>query len=208
MTYSKKRGQEKKKKGGQNASALRKPRRGHAAGRLLLGIDLSASAKRDIKPRFPFETAHHALYCGRNIPTESGGTGMDFKDLVSLYFERSSAMQVFWNFYVTIALGLIAFFGSIKPSPRTRQLAAILSLAFVVFACVNLNALRGVTNQRIVAASLIKSSHVKDGSQGQVSAIGGTLNCPRVGQVTRLHVISDVLVLVAIWFLALRKRDA
>jgi hypothetical protein len=65
---------------------------------------------------------------------------MEFKDLVALFFEQTSGVQTFWNFYITIVLEPIVFFGSVKPSRSMLRIAAILSLTFVVFACVNLSA--------------------------------------------------------------------
>ena len=132
---------------------------------------------------------------------------MEFKDLVSLYFERANAMQIFWNFYVTIVLGLIVFFGSVKPSRSTTRVAAILSVAFVVFACVNLKAILGVTQQRCVAASLVRSSHSdKATDQAAIAAIAKSLDPPTKGGVERLHISVDLLTLAAVWSLALRKR--
>src|SRR5437763_11023455 len=81
---------------------------------------------------------------------------MEFKDLLSLYFERSNAMQTFWGLYITIALGLLAFIGSVKVSRKKRMfLACILSAGFTGFAFVNAYALRDVTLERRAAYRLI-----------------------------------------------------
>jgi hypothetical protein len=34
---------------------------------------------------------------------------MNYNDLIQLYFERSTAMQAYWNLYVLIVGGLLAF---------------------------------------------------------------------------------------------------
>ena len=66
---------------------------------------------------------------------------MEFKDLVSLYFERSNAIQTFWNFYLTVIFGLLAFFESQKMPVGNRALPTLVfSLAFAGFAAFNLHA--------------------------------------------------------------------
>jgi len=133
---------------------------------------------------------------------------MEPKDLVSFYFERTNAMQVLWSFGLTVILGLLAFFGSIKPSPRTTRVAAILSLTFVGLAYVNLTGLLSVTRQRIAAAELIRSSH-SDTSPGQaaITAIAQTLDPPTTVGVISLHIFADIFTLAAVWTLALRKDN-
>ena len=85
-------------------------------------------------------------------------TLMEFKDALTLYFERSNAMQVFWNFYITVNLAIIAFFGSRDASKDNRFVAAIITVAFTVFAIVNCNGLYDVTQQRIALKGLIAES--------------------------------------------------
>jgi hypothetical protein len=65
---------------------------------------------------------------------------MDFKDLVSLYFERSNAIQTFWNFYLTVILGLSAFFGSqtipVEPNdPRSSLHSRVRGLRRIQSSC-------------------------------------------------------------------------
>ena len=81
------------------------------------------------------------------------------KDLLDFFFHCSDSMQTFWNFYITIVLGLIAFFASTKnPS---KSMAGIITIAFVLFAIVNLSGLHDLTNQRFVAAKAILLSLAK-----------------------------------------------
>jgi len=47
---------------------------------------------------------------------------MEYKDAISMLFERSGATQTFWNFHFTIILALIAFFASISPNPKLTLL--------------------------------------------------------------------------------------
>jgi hypothetical protein len=39
---------------------------------------------------------------------------MEFKELVSFYFERTDATQALWSIYTTVVIGLLAFLSSAK----------------------------------------------------------------------------------------------
>lgn len=139
---------------------------------------------------------------------------MEFKDLLSLYFERSNAMQMYWNFYITIILALLAFFATVKLSSRTKYVAALLTLAFAAFAVVNLQALRWVDQQRLDAKALIESGRFeKDLDQRTANQFtrrapdANDLDTPSVSAVTTFHIVGDVLVVAAIWVLALSKKS-
>ena len=130
---------------------------------------------------------------------------MEFKDLVTVYFERSTAMQTFWNFYLTVILGLLAFFGVMKPSAKSKNIALLMSVAFALFAAVNLNGLLGVTTQRRVSADLVYSAPVDARYRPLQSAINE--NPPPIGWVLAVHLFGDVATIAAIWFLALRSAE-
>lgn len=139
---------------------------------------------------------------------------MEFRDLVGLYFERSNAMQTYWNFYITIILALVAFFGSAKPSPKTKFLAITLSLAFIAFAFVNHSALVEVTEQRRAAKALMEEAAKRPAAPGAgvsneaiFSAIKENLNPPTAGQLTLFHIVGDLFALAGIWVLAYRKSN-
>jgi hypothetical protein len=70
------------------------------------------------------------------------------KELVSLVFERSNAVQTFWNFQVTIILALLAFFGTTTITNKKLLLAGVLSFAYLLLACVNAIAVAEVTKVR------------------------------------------------------------
>lgn len=131
---------------------------------------------------------------------------MDLKDLVTLYFERTNAMEVLWGLYITIVLGLLGFVGAVKlKAPRLRILL-LLSIAFSGFCYVNCVALRDVTNQRIVSADMIRQFKVGSQSDHQIQlAISQTLDPTTVSELTWFHVTSDILTVAAIWFVGLRE---
>jgi hypothetical protein len=131
---------------------------------------------------------------------------MTFKDIVAFLLERGNAMQTYWGFYISISLGLIAFFGNAKRSPRV---AALLSIAFVTFAYVNCDGVTDVAQQRNVffkllhaaAASPNESESHSDASIAQSLEKAATPPTPE--EVRSFHIASDVAVLAAIWLLTL-----
>ena len=128
---------------------------------------------------------------------------MEFKDLVSWYFQRSNDMQIYWNFYVTITLALLVFFGSAK-TPRPKVIAIVLSLAFVMFAAVNLDGLIDVTRQRNTLAHLAGSLPATLMS-GDEHTLAATLTPPGLPSVVVVHLFGDILVLAGIWYFVLKR---
>src|SRR5689334_15984376 len=81
---------------------------------------------------------------------------MNYSDLIQLYFERSTAMQNYWNLYVLIVGGILAFSSLRKhPAAITTLLVAIL---FAIFAYENLGAMRDCTAQRFAVLDSIKQA--------------------------------------------------
>lgn len=137
---------------------------------------------------------------------------MELKDLLTLYFERSNAMQMYWNFYITIILALLAFFGTVKLSSKAKliALAAVLTVAFGAFASVNLEAVRWVHKQRYDAKALIdKGAFYKNDDLVQETArqLAKHLNTPSLSTVTALHLTGDVLAIAGIWVLMFIKKQ-
>src|SRR3954469_4788805 len=79
---------------------------------------------------------------------------MNYSELIQLYFERSNAMQQYWNLYVIIVGGVLAFSSLRKqPAPITIALVCIL---FALFAYENLDAMYDTTRQRFATIEAIK----------------------------------------------------
>src|SRR5260370_30549967 len=79
---------------------------------------------------------------------------MNYNELIQLYFERSNAMQQYWNLYVIIVGGVLAFSSLRKqPAPITTALVCIL---FALFAYENLDAMKDTTAQRFATLEAIK----------------------------------------------------
>jgi len=133
---------------------------------------------------------------------------MNYNDLIQLYFERSTAMQAYWNLYVVIVGGLLAFSSLRKqPAPTTTL---IVSLLFALFAYENLDAMYDTTRQRFATIEAIKqvdSTGTNAGSLKQVrDLLEPTLTPATYGSVRTTHVISDILTIAALWAMEFRRR--
>lgn len=133
---------------------------------------------------------------------------MNYNDLIQLYFERSTAMQEYWNLYVVVVGGLLAFSSLRKrPAPITTL---IVSLLFALFAYENLNAMYDTTRQRFATIEAIKqldSTGTNAGSLKQVrDLLEPTLTPATYGSVRTTHVISDILTIAALWAMEFRRR--
>lgn len=132
---------------------------------------------------------------------------MEFKDLVATYFDRSNAMQAQWGAFITIALGLLAVFASLKPSSRKTLLAVVLSLGFMAFAYENYDALYDIARARIATRDLIRTSVGRDAAQQAIiNSIKPTITPPPILGLQIFHGILDCVVLAAIWGLTLIKE--
>jgi len=133
---------------------------------------------------------------------------MNYNDLIQLYFERSTAMQAYWNLYVVIVGGLLAFSSLRKqPAPTTTL---IVSLLFALFAYENLDAMYDTTRQRFATIEAIKqvdSTGTNAGSLKQVrDLLEPTLTPATYGSVRITHVVSDILTIAALWAMEFRRR--
>ena len=79
---------------------------------------------------------------------------MNYNELIQLYFERALAMQSYWNLYVIIVGGILAF-SSLRKQPAAIT-TLIVSILFALFAFKNLDAMHDVTAQRFATLDAIK----------------------------------------------------
>jgi len=133
---------------------------------------------------------------------------MNYNDLIQLYFERSTAMQAYWNLYVLIVGGLLAF-SSLRKQPAAIT-TLIVSVLFALFAYKNLDAMYDTTRQRFATIEAIKqvdSTGTNAGSLKQVrDLLEPTLTPATYGSVRTTHVISDILTIAALWAMEFRRR--
>jgi hypothetical protein len=132
---------------------------------------------------------------------------MKYDELIQLYFERSNALQGYWTLYVVIVGGLLAF-SSLRKLPAAVT-TLIVSLLFGLFAYENMDAIMTVTKQRHATLAAIKQS-----DSGSTAAdikpvrdlLEPTLTPAAESAVQRTHLVSDVLTILGLWAMELRRR--
>ena len=133
---------------------------------------------------------------------------MNYNELIRLYFERGNSMQAYWNLYVIIVGGLLAF-SSLRKQPAAIT-TALVSILFALFAYKNLDAMHDVTAQRFATLQAIKqfdSSGATVPSSKQVrDLLEPTLTPATYGSVRATHVTSDVLTIAALLAMEFRRR--
>jgi hypothetical protein len=133
---------------------------------------------------------------------------MNYNELIQLFFERSTAMQSYWNLYVLIVGGLLAF-SSMRKQPAAIT-TLIVSILFALFAYKNLDAMYDTTQQRFATLQAIKqfdsSGATMPTSKPIRDLIEPTLNPATYGSVRATHVTSDILTIAGLWAMELRRR--
>src|SRR5262249_4541344 len=133
---------------------------------------------------------------------------MNYNELIQLYFERSNAMQQYWNLYVVTVGGVLAF-SSLRKQPAAVT-TLIVSILFALFAFKNLDAMSATTAQRFATLEAIKQF---DSSGGTVATskpirdlLEPTLTPATYSSVRLTHVVSDILTIAGLWAMELRRR--
>ena len=137
---------------------------------------------------------------------------MTLQQLLAQLLERGNAMQSFWGFYITVALGLLAFFGSSK---RPIRLTVLVSFAFVAFAIVNASGMLDIAKQREVLwhqLPLFVNSPNPVGSPLNEAALANAIIAvtepPPSHEIRLFHIGCDVAVFIGIWVLTLWRSDS
>ena len=135
---------------------------------------------------------------------------MRYADLVQLYFDRSNALQWYWTLYVVVAGGLLAF-SSLRVRPDVIT-AVLVTVLFAMFAYKNAGAIGDTTFQRAAALKAIGDfpHGEQDGAGTNIARtrLEPTMAVPAWEGVRNFHVCSDVLVILAVWAMELRRRRA
>jgi hypothetical protein len=133
---------------------------------------------------------------------------MNYNELIQLYFERATAMQSYWNLYVIVVGGLLAF-SSIRKQPAALT-TLIVSILFALFAFKNLDAMHDTTAQRFAVLNAIKGYDTTTApsvvSKQVRDLIEPTLTPASYASVQITHIVSDVLTIAALWAMELRRR--
>ena len=132
---------------------------------------------------------------------------MNYNELIQLYFERATAMQSYWNLYVIIVGGLLAF-SSMRKHPAAIT-TAIVSILFALFAYKNLDAMHDTTAQRFAVLDAIKQYDATTAAAASMQVrnlLEPTLTPATWGSVKATHVTSDILTIAALCAMELRRR--
>ena len=133
---------------------------------------------------------------------------MNYNELLQLYFDRSNALQNFWNLYV-LAVGGILAFSSLRKQPAAVT-TFLVCLLFALFAYENLGAMKDCTAQRFAMLEAVKKFDANGGARTDPTALRQLLEptlTPATWQsVKTTHLISDVLTIAALVAMELRRR--
>src|SRR5471030_1534014 len=125
---------------------------------------------------------------------------MNYNELIQLYFDRSNAMQNFWNLYVLIVGGILAF-SSLRKQPAAIT-TALVCLLFALFAYKNLDAMKDVTAQRFAVLDAIRQFDANSGATTNPKPVREllepTLTPATYSSVKITHITSDILTIVAL----------
>jgi hypothetical protein len=132
---------------------------------------------------------------------------MNYNELIQLYFERSNALQGYWNLYVVVVGGLLAF-SSLRKQPALVT-TLIVSLLFGLFAYENHDAIQVATGQRLATHEAI--TKFDPGATGPTAKpmrdlLEPTLTPASHASVRTTHLTSDILVIAGLWAMELRRR--
>lgn len=132
---------------------------------------------------------------------------MNYNELIQLYFERSNAIQAYWNLYVVVVGGLLAF-SSLRKQPAAVT-TLIVSVLFGLFAYENHDAIQIATGQRLATHAAITKFDAADTLPSAKSVrdqLEPTLTPTSHGGVRTTHLASDILVIIGLWAMELRRR--
>ena len=133
---------------------------------------------------------------------------MSYNELIQLYFERSTAMQNYWNLYVLIVGGILAFSSMRKqPAAITTLLVCIL---FALFAYNNLGAMKDCTAQRFAVLKAVQGFDANAGATTDPKPLRDllepTLTPATYESVRRTHLASDALTIITLMVMEIRRR--
>jgi hypothetical protein len=133
---------------------------------------------------------------------------MNYSELIQLYFDRSTAMQNYWNLYVLVVGGILAF--SSLRKQHAAVTTALVCLLFGLFAYENLGAMKDVTAQRFALLDAIRQFDANNGATTNPKPVRErlepTLTPATYSSVRTTHITSDILTIAALVAMELRRR--
>jgi hypothetical protein len=132
---------------------------------------------------------------------------MNYSELIQLYFERSNALQAYWNLYVVIVGGLLAF-SSLRKQPAFVT-TLIVSVLFGLFAYENHDAIQVATGQRLATHEAVTKFDLSAATPSEKQLrdlLEPTLTPASHRSVRITHLTSDILVIIGLWAMDFRRR--
>lgn len=120
--------------------------------------------------------------------------------ILELVFARADALNGYWNLYIAVSLGLLGVMASGKPFTEVRPIKVLLTLAFIGFACSNIDVLDSTNEQRRQLLLLLKNS-----SYSPAATAAGP---PERWQLWMFHLTLDALIVLLVWFVPWHKAGA
>jgi len=111
-------------------------------------------------------------------------------DILKALFERTDALNGYWNLYIGVSLGLLGLMASAKPFTQRRPIKVLLTLAFLLFAYSNLDAIYHTNGQRRELIRLI---------EGTYQAVANHAAPPSNPLLIAFHLVLDLLVVLCLW---------
>jgi hypothetical protein len=113
------------------------------------------------------------------------------KDILGFAIDRASAITGYWNLYIAVATGLVGVMSSGKLFTKSKSLKIFITVAFVVFAYSNLDAILWLGELRSALLDMLPK---------EMGVIRESLAPAKPSQYTAFHGVLDLLVVASIWF--------
>jgi len=123
---------------------------------------------------------------------------LEAKDILGFAIERASALNGLWNLYIAVATAGIGLMASGKAFTTSWILKSALTIAFVVFAYSNLDAIWRLGELRTSLLQLLPQDF---------DAIKKSLEPATCLQYGLFHLCLDIMVIIAIWFVPWPHSD-
>jgi hypothetical protein len=116
---------------------------------------------------------------------------MEAKEVLGFAIDRASAINGYWNLYIAVATCLVGVMSSGKVFTKSKSLKVFLTVAFVVFAYSNLDAILRLGELRTELLEMLPSD---------MKGLRDSLSPAKPWQYVNFHGVLDLLVIFAIWF--------
>ena len=120
--------------------------------------------------------------------------------LLALIFARADALNIYWNLYLALALGLLGLMASGKPFTGRVSVKLLLSVGFIGVALSNLGVIDAINEQRRQLLLLLGDSPALAAARAAMP--------PERWRVAAFHLGLDVLVVMCVWFVPWHRASS